>query len=345
MSTYGQYDRGYDPNPSPFDDGQTPEQMSENTVRGLRIFGFYVLPAAILLFVSWQWIEGLFWPLLALSLVGYFAWRLRDWPVVRWVRERTWDVVAAWFMRLFPPKTGPIEGDYRAMPSVAWEKGAQDDNTAWAMTEYARVQKLLPGLSRDTEGDGYHERRKVLLYKAELEDALLSAGHVPPVQMAEPAPSPRLGLLSSVAGVAMGKWPLYALGASLAFGGFQFVRAEIQDRTIVRQKDQIDDLRVSYDQAQRQVEQDKRDIEGLRSGLVQAAENFEQAAQRTAETNARIRRENQRLATRLRAADEQAATRNPGDSIDWTERLRLLESSSEGAGDNEGEGASPDSSL
>lgn len=296
------------------------------------------------LYLAWRLLVFLMlpaWWLLAALAALYLGWRLRSWGPIAWLTARALSL----FKRR-PQMVGErtFAGDYSVMPSIAWGRPAQDDDHAYARAEVSRLTTMIPGLPRAADGDGAHEARKVFLYKAELEHGLHVRGDVVPVRTI--TDQPRIGMVSTLLRGVAGNWMLYGLGVTIAFGAFQFVRAEHNDNRADRAESNFKAAQFNLDQAELEVVSLKTDLAQAQQSHSADLARFTATEEQRSRTIATITRRNAALAQREIDRALETATRDPSAGADWSASLQRLEAlSGDAEGDHSGAGAAPDSDL
>jgi hypothetical protein len=309
---------------------QSEAELETNTRRGLRILAFYIIPAAVLLWLTWSFVKALFAPAIVAGVIAYFVWRFRDTPAVEWLRDRVLEAWS-WIRSLLarkprviaqtPNGDAVVDGAFSVLPSVAWESPAQDDEHAWYRQEYLRTHEMLAHQSR---APGDQMRRALLLHNAEMHDALVIRGDRVPLQTIapEPARQPRIaGLLSGLSHI-----HVWAIGAIAAFAGLQYVRAEHNDNRADRAEQNMEALRIEAEQSRMEADASQRDLAVAITAHDADRVRWAQTEAAQAEALRRQTRRNQALAQRELERRNEIATRNPGAVVDWGDRLRQLES-------------------
>lgn len=319
---------------------KTEEELEAETIafwrRAARLPWASIVACLIGVFVVWR--LGWLWSFGFVVVAVWLAWSYRDSPLGQWLRARLWDRLFVRPSQTLPFRPlgefDPIDGP-RELEQINWPVPPRNDEHAWSRIEYARVGKLLEGMSRDAEGDGWHERRKLVLYHAQLLDALHQAGDDPLKTQAAPplaafaavggSGSPRSGILAALVS-GLRAWQLYALGALAAFGGWQFARAEVTASKL------------------REVRQERAAWAGYAHDLEKAAKQDAKAAARdvarlaqeqkfSADHLESERRRNQRLARDLRRIENETRATT---GVDVAVGLRIL-----GQPADSGEGPAP----
>lgn len=281
---------------------KTQDELDADAAAGLKRLRRWlpvILIGLAVAFAIWRWAHWAFFPICVLIVLAYFVrspWgvAVRAWLLDR-VFHRLFHVThnqevnqSLPFRPLgeFEPADGP-----RELEQLNWPAPARNDEHAWNRIEYARVSKLLEGMSRDAEGDGWHERRKLVLYHAQLLDALHQAGDDPlktqaaPAMAAFAAPVAQGASLVRFLGRALSSAHLWIMGALAAFGGWQFARAEKLDIDAMKARQHA----ASWQSYAREMEGKANAAEGARIESAARAESERRESQKLLETARRRR--------------------------------------------------------
>ena len=203
--------------------GQTEAQLEENTRRtlaALRRFLWWPYPGWVVLAVTLGW-----WlaskAIVALALLALLGWGLAH-ARTQGLLLSAWERLSA--LALKARRHEPAPPAQRALmhvselPRVTWTTPAINEDHARYRSEYDKLLDLMPTLSRDGEGDGRTDRRKTILYLAEIIDGLHAYGDNP-LAAQTPKPVAAQGFLGPVSVVSAGLklWPIAA--AAVLTGG------------------------------------------------------------------------------------------------------------------------------